>query len=154
MLNQINKAFAELDAEMLERQTAWALERYDALHALNRDDYDTGHREADYFRFNAILHSIAGGKAWYREMMYTNKAMLTEYVAKNVAKMIANRNDRIVKALNKNGVTEIPEFTLLHGSNGFEGAFKVADYWVTINTILAGGYNIQCLHQRTLVKVK
>ena len=87
-------------------------------------------------------------------MEHKSSARCYEFVAKNVAKMIANRNDRIVKALNKNGVTEIPEFNLLHGSNGFEGAFKVAGYWVTINTILAGGYNIQCLHQRTLVKVK
>ena len=148
MLNQINKAFAELDAEMLERQTAWALERYDAVRALDRKDFNTLEQFLD------VQIGTAGGKVWHTQITMTNKAMLTEFVAKNVAKTIANRNNRIVKALGKEGVTEITEFTLAHNGNGFEGTFKIAGCLVTIETILAGGYNIQCLHQRTLVKVR
>ena len=74
--------------------------------------------------------------------------------AKNVAAIIKKRNDRIGRALIKQGINEIPEFTLIHCSDGYEGTFIVAGHKVHIETILAGGYNIQCLHQRTLIKVK
>ena len=151
MLYQIQTAFADLDAQMLERQTEWAMERFDELAAARKDGRFA---DLDVFERGARLVELAGGKKWYEQITGGNKQMLAEFVAKNVAAIIEKRNARIVAALTKQGITEIPAFTLYHHGNGYEGFFKVAGHQVTIHTIIAGGYNIQCLHERTLIKAK
>jgi len=147
----ITRAFADVDADMLERQTDWALGRFEEV-AAARKDGRFAHLDRD--ERHARIVELAGGKKWYEAIVGYNKAMLTDFVAKNCAAIIKKRNDRLVTALLKKGIEEIPEFTLYHDGNGYEGFFKVAGHKVTIHTIIAGGYNIQCLHERTLIKAK
>ena len=163
MQDQINKAFKELNAQMLERQMAWAMNAKDALTNFDAADHEDlefakdkwGERSQEYrHRVMERKIEICGGKKWWEQMYGSNKQMLAEFVAKNIAGIIESRDSRIIAALNKVGITEIPEFTLTHNSNGYEGTFNVAGHAVSIQTILAGGYNIQCLHQRTLIKTK
>lgn len=148
MLTKIEKAFATLDARMLERQMEWAARRREAVKAAEAA-VEKGKWYSERL-WNARIEA-AGGKAWAGILLSYNWAALVEM---NVTALIAKRNAKIVAALTKNGVTEIPDFELVECSDGVEGTFNVAGNIVTIKTILAGGYHIQCLHQRTLVKVK
>ena len=80
--------------------------------------------------------------------------MVNGHVKKNVTNIINKRDKKVVDALIKNGVNDIPDFKVNHRGDGYHGFFDVGGHKVTINTVLAGGHNVQCLHQRTTVKVK
>ena len=165
MLNQINKAFATLDAKMYETQLAWAINRKEAIAEFRYNNHQgpTYGRPVsetaknwgkDSWGFIEAMYAVSGGKTWYRLLSETSAASLASVIRKNVDGLIASRNNRIIKALEKKGITEIQDFELTERSDGYEGTFNVDGHVVTIKTILAGGYNIQCLHARTLIKVK
>lgn len=149
MQDQINAAFAALNTEIAERQMTWATNRRDALKAKIAELKDSRRKIGEHAYYDAVF-AVAGGKGWFGIL---NSYDWAEIVTKNTAALIAKRDAQIIKALNKAGIVEIPSFTLTEISDGLEGTFIVAGKTVKIKTIIAGGYNIQCLHQRTLVKV-
>ena len=120
-----------------------ASEEYKTIRAAKWGSSNCTEREMD----------ICGGKGWYGIIAHGTENGIRAAVQKNVEALIARRDAQIITALTKVGVTEIPDFELVETSDGVEGTFNVAGHRVHIKTILAGGYNIQCLHNRTLVKV-
>jgi len=79
LYNPIIKAFKELDADMLERQIAWALDRVAALKEFKAEDHEDllrakelfGERHEEYrHRKLAKKHEIAGGKTWYNHFLW------------------------------------------------------------------------------------
>ena len=104
MLDQIKTAFAELDAEMLKRQTEWALARQVALKAAQKEQR-VGRKNYD------LLFSIAGGKGWYTEMVWSNPAQLIEYVAKNISSNIRDLEGAIISLIAQSSFNKI-EITL------------------------------------------
>jgi diacylglycerol kinase family enzyme len=142
-------SFANLNADMLARQLKWAYKRHAAVTAVIEELSPKRRKMGEWAYYDAVF-AAAGGKTWFN--LLTSGGILKN-VTKNVDAIIKNRDAKIIAALKKVGVTEIEPFELVHTSDGCEGTFDIDGHRVTIKTILAGGYNIQCLHQRTTVKV-
>ena len=158
IINSLENIFSEMDAEYVAKQVAWALERKLAVREFEASDVYRGTRGEEFRKAKAQAYSIAGGKGWYDVFWGRSMDMIPEIVEKKCKKVIENRNASIAKKLAKAEVTEVYSNRISRTSDGFHGIFNVdtnlGPKHIEIETILAGGYNIQCLNVRTLVKVR
>ncbi|WVX87434.1 hypothetical protein EniLVp02_0095 [Vibrio phage EniLVp02] len=157
IIADLNNVFAPMDADVLKDTLRWALERRDAVKAFrSSDEYQKLRR--DPFAAYAELYRIAGGKVWYNALHGNSNEAIEKFVAKSCAATVAKRNNTIAKKLAKAEVTRVIESKFENTDDGFNGVFVVetnaGTKSVNINTIIAGGYNIQCLHLRVLTKIK
>jgi hypothetical protein len=83
--------------------------------------------------------------------------MAIDLAIKDAKAVIQARNTKMARKLEQSEITKIIDNNIEVNSDGFNGTFQVETNkgrkWVRIHTIIAGGYNIQALHYRTLVKV-
>lgn len=155
IMNELEVVFAPMDAAVLENTKAWAEGRIAACAEWREtEEAKELRREHGVNAFCAVLHRICGGSTWYNGLTDTGVA----FVEKNAIATAKKRNAAIAKKLDAAGVTEVLETTFTHTNDGFDGVFVVMTdagrKVVTVNTVYAGGYNVQCLHLRVLTKVK
>lgn len=151
----LNTVFAPMDAQVLADSQKWAQGRITALAEFKASDEFRALRNDAAARYPRLF-GIAGGKTWYA--LFTSGRDVADFVEKNCAAVAARRNAGITAKLIKAGVTEVVSESYTYTADGFDGVFVVqtdkGTKRVTVNTIHAGGYNIQCAHLRVLVKVK
>lgn len=155
IINGLNEVFAPLEEKLVAESQEWAKGRVAAIAEFQKNNSS---REMGVWTYYERLHNIAGGKTWFNVFAGRNEQMINEYMVKNCAAVAAKRNASIAKKLAAAGVTEVVSSDYARTADGFNGCFVVktdnGNKTVTINTIYAGGYNIQCAHIRVLTKVR
>jgi len=159
IINKLDEVFAPLDALVLESAQEWAKGRVQALREFQKsEDYADRCIKADPARRYQHLYALCNGKGWYNVFNGNSHAIVAEFVAKNCAATAKKRNATIAAKLEKAGVVEVISEEFSRTADGFNGRFVVdtnaGRKTVTVNTVYAGGYNVQCLHLRVLVKVR
>ena len=149
----LEKLFKEQGAKIVDGDLNWALGRRDAVVAFrNTDEYRK--IKSNAWLLYEQLHAIAGGKTWYA-VVNGSEASIRDFISKNAAATAAKRNAKVAAQLLKAGVESVETATVRYTQDGFCGTFVInGNRCVTIDVVLAGGHNIQRLHQRVLCKVK
>jgi len=152
LLQQIKAAFADADAQSIAAVPAIVIAQREKYQPMLKAMYDAPYGSRAYNEAHNDLMSI-WSKGFQEDARYGEQDHI-ERVVKSLQKTHAARNDRIHNKMAKAGITsiDVDDFKVIYGQD-FQGLWVVGGHVVEIQVIWAGGYNIQSLHQRVLVKV-
>lgn len=154
IIEQVANAFAESDAEAIADAPNAVREARQQYREMMADYYEIPYREQGKRQQQMAAVRAIFSKRFIEDFDWGEAEHIQRQI-KQVKKAHAARNERIVAKFNKAGIESINEdnFKVVYGKN-FEGVWIIDGFRVKIEVILAGGYNIQRLHQRVLVSIK
>lgn len=149
LIKKLEQAFAKCDEHYLQEIPTDVEQMRQNWQQIRKDYYDT-HDRSEWRYLDCPYGSVFQKKAYHYNLQDHIKKDIKETKQKHKA-----RNDKIAKKLEKVGITDINaiNFEVNYGDD-FVGSWIIDGYKVTIKVIFAGGYNIQCLHNRVLCNVK
>ena len=156
LLKDISEVLSKYDVEVLVNILKYIPKRKEAIKKYASEHKDE--KRSDVWGYYKAMWNIAGGKGWY--------SLLTEYTMEDIINKVTKiekekcecRNAKFALKLEKENITSIKECTRAYTSDGWEGIWRVETdkgiRIITMSVIGAGGYNVQCFHYRTLLKIK
>jgi hypothetical protein len=130
--------------EMKEQSSKYYVE----LHKQFRNEANGTYRQrARKLYETTSKHMASLMEEWHRSETF--EKVLNELLDKEMEK----KKQDLIKRVEKKGGKIVDSFYLTIGSNGGLNGYIICENKnVRVETIFAGGYNIQCLHYRVLVK--
>lgn len=155
LITQIAEALKSHDVQVLQSELDSVTERVAAMQFYKSN---SPHRGSTDSRYYTGLFDSVGGKTWYNIIDGRNRSMINEYLIKRHNASIEARNAKIAKKFEKLEITEATKSAYEYATGRFFGRWVIetnqGSKMVEIESILAGGHNIQCLHNRVLTKVR